>query len=165
MGILHFAFCILHLSLPHPPHRQRRQHRTHKLQHPRFFHHSFHPFKSSPPQAPSGAFTPSPHKLPLKSPTSQILALQPPRLTHALDVAALAPQVAPCGWPLASCPERPHAPVLCRLTNSYIPRTSRTSHVPLDINSAGVELGANQEDLAVVVLVRFRLPLPESSSF
>ena len=29
----------------------------------------------------------------------------------------------------------------------------------------GVALAANQEDLAVVVLLRFRLPLPESSSF
>ena len=29
----------------------------------------------------------------------------------------------------------------------------------------GVALAANQEDLAVVVLPRFRLPLPESSSF
>jgi len=28
-------------------------------------------------------------------------------------VAALAPQVAPCGCPSASCPEPPRAPVLC----------------------------------------------------
>jgi hypothetical protein len=47
----------------------------------------------------------------------------------ALPRLCIHPQASPThtctGWPLASCPERPRAPVLCRITNSRLPRTSR----------------------------------------
>jgi hypothetical protein len=57
--------------------------------------------------------------------------------------AAVAPKVVPCGWPSASCPERPRAPVLCRKS---------------------MRVFLNPSEVSTIKQPKFVLPFPEVGS-